>query len=120
MKCLVYSKRIQINKASLQHKIIPNSIEKHKSFLYSDIKWEGRAKARTLLIRVLPRWAPNGIAPAVANEARQKGCDRYDGKKQITNSFEWFLASWAKKMRWKDVADTFNSSLDTVFRTRKF
>lgn len=39
-----------------------------------------------------------------------------DGKKQNTNSFEWFLATWARRLSWKEVAEIFNSSWDTVFR----
>ncbi len=39
-----------------------------------------------------------------------------DGKKRITKTFSWFLATWAKRMPWKDVALSFNTSWDTVFR----
>lgn len=39
-----------------------------------------------------------------------------DGKKQNTKSFEWFLATWARRLSWKEVAEIFNSSWDTVFR----
>jgi transposase len=39
-----------------------------------------------------------------------------DGKKQISKSFEWFLATRAKRLSWKEVADVFSSSWDTVFR----
>ena len=37
------------------------------------------------------------------------------GKERITTSFAWFLASWAKRMSWKQVAMTFGVSWDTVF-----
>lgn len=39
-----------------------------------------------------------------------------DGKKRITKTFAWFLATWAKRLSWKDVAEAFNTSWDTVFR----
>ena len=39
-----------------------------------------------------------------------------DGKKRITKSFGWFLANWAKRLSWKDTADAFQTSWDTVFR----
>ena len=39
-----------------------------------------------------------------------------DGKKRITKSFEWFLATWAKRLCWKDVAEAFQTSWNTVFR----
>jgi transposase len=53
-----------------------------------------------------------------------KKCDRVlvemvpwaDGKKRITKSFGWFLAAWAKRLAWKDVAEAFQTSWDTVFR----
>jgi transposase len=39
-----------------------------------------------------------------------------DGKKRITKSFGWFLATWAKRLSWKDTAEAFQTSWDTVFR----
>lgn len=39
-----------------------------------------------------------------------------DGKKRITSSFGWLLATWAKRLSWKDTADVFQTSWDTVFR----
>jgi len=39
-----------------------------------------------------------------------------DGKKRITKSFGWFLATWAKRLSWKDTAEAFHTSWDTVFR----
>jgi transposase len=39
-----------------------------------------------------------------------------DGKKRITKTFGWFLATWAKRLTWKDTADAFQTSWDTVFR----
>lgn len=39
-----------------------------------------------------------------------------DGKKRITKSFGWFLATWAKRLSWKDTAQAFQTSWDTVFR----
>ncbi len=37
------------------------------------------------------------------------------GKQPITTSFAWFLAAWAKRMSWKEVAGAFRVSWDTVF-----
>lgn len=39
-----------------------------------------------------------------------------DGKHQLTTTFAWFLASWAKLLCWKDVASRFQVSWQTVFR----
>jgi transposase len=43
-----------------------------------------------------------------------------DGKHQITMTYMWFLARWAKKLSWTDVANTFNTSWSTVFRAVEF
>ena len=41
------------------------------------------------------------------------------GKERITTSFAWFLARWAKRMSWKEVAVTFGVSWDTVYAAVK-
>ncbi len=38
------------------------------------------------------------------------------GKERITTTYAWFLADWAKRMSWTEVARTFHTSWDTVFR----
>ena len=138
----------------MQLKVILNSIEKYKGFIYSDIGWDGNEKGKSLLIKVKPRKGSKGFCSGCGKrgscydtgKARRfqyvplwgitvfliyamrrincKTCSAptvemvpwADGKKQITKSFEWFLADWAKKLCWKEVADSFNSSWDTVFR----
>jgi transposase len=42
-----------------------------------------------------------------------------DGKHHITNTFRIFLASWAKKLSWKETSETFNVSWEHVFRSVK-
>jgi transposase len=37
------------------------------------------------------------------------------GKQPITTSFAWFLAGWAQRMNWKEVARAFHVTWDTVF-----
>lgn len=39
------------------------------------------------------------------------------GKHQITTTYAWFLARWAKRLSWAEVARAFGSSWDTVFRS---
>lgn len=43
-----------------------------------------------------------------------------DGKKRLTKTFCWFLASWAKRLTWKDTALCFQTSWDSVFRAVEF
>lgn len=39
------------------------------------------------------------------------------GKSQLTTTYEWFLASWAKRMSWSEVAKAFRTSWDSVYRS---
>ncbi len=39
------------------------------------------------------------------------------GKRPLTKAYGWFLASWAKRLSWKEVAVVFRSSWDSVFRS---
>jgi len=41
------------------------------------------------------------------------------GKNRLVTTYAWFLASWAKRMSWKDVARSFHTSWDSVFRSVK-
>ena len=38
------------------------------------------------------------------------------GKQRITTTYAWFLARWARRMSWTEVARAFSTSWDTVFR----
>lgn len=40
-----------------------------------------------------------------------------DGKSHVTLPFAWFLASWAKRMSWREVARTFRTSWENVFQS---
>ena len=42
------------------------------------------------------------------------------GKSPLTTSYAWFLARWARKMSWTEVAKTFSTSWDTVYRAVAF
>ena len=39
------------------------------------------------------------------------------GKRPVTQSFAWFLASWAKRLRWQVVSRRFQTSWESVFRS---
>jgi transposase len=41
------------------------------------------------------------------------------GKSRLTITYAWFLAGWAKRLSWKDVATVFRISWDTVVRSVK-
>ena len=40
-------------------------------------------------------------------------------KSPLTSSYAWFLARWAKRLAWKEVADVFQTSWDSVVRSVK-
>jgi transposase len=39
------------------------------------------------------------------------------GKHRLTEAYAWFLAGWAKRLSWQEVAEVFRSSWDSVFRS---
>jgi len=39
------------------------------------------------------------------------------GKRPLTKSYGWFLARWAKRLSWKEVAVVFQTSWESVFRS---
>jgi transposase len=42
-----------------------------------------------------------------------------EGKSPLTTTYAWFLARWAKRLSWKEVAQVFQISWDTVYRAVK-
>lgn len=40
-----------------------------------------------------------------------------DGKNQLTTTYRWFLAGWAKRLSWREVATVFRTSWQSVFRS---
>lgn len=42
-----------------------------------------------------------------------------DGKNQLTTTYRWFLAGWAKRLCWKDVSEAFGTTWQNVFRSVK-
>ncbi len=43
-----------------------------------------------------------------------------DGKCRQTTSYRWFLARWARRLAWQEVASIFQTSWDTVFRAVQY
>lgn len=42
-----------------------------------------------------------------------------DGKSHLTKPYQLFLAKWARKLSWKEVAESFGTTWDNVFRSVK-
>jgi len=43
-----------------------------------------------------------------------------DGKHQLTTTYRWFLAGWAKRLSWKGTAEAFGTTWQNVFRSVKY
>jgi transposase len=71
----------------------------------------------------VPRW---GIAVFFVYALRRVDCPRCgvkaeqvpwaSGKEHVTTMYQWFLARWAKRLPWQEVADVFRTSWNTVYR----
>lgn len=71
----------------------------------------------------VPLW---GIAVFLVYAMRRVNCARCgvkvelvpwaEGKSPITTTYAYFLAGWAKRLSWKEVAEAFRTTWDTVFR----
>ena len=113
--------------------------EDGQDFLAVEVRPHGRSRGRcsgcakkrrgydTLAPRrfaFVPLW---GIAVFLVYAMRRVDCPNCgvvvesvpwaDGKARITHAYVWFLAGWAKRLSWKEVASAFNTSWDTVFRS---
>jgi transposase len=42
------------------------------------------------------------------------------GKHRQTRTYRWFLARWAKRLSWQEVANVFQTSWDTVYRSVRY
>jgi transposase len=70
----------------------------------------------------IPLW---GIAVFMLYAMRRVNCPRCgvvvetvpwaNGKHQLTTTYAWFLARWAKRLSWSEVADAFRTSWEKVF-----
>jgi transposase len=71
----------------------------------------------------VPLW---GIVVFLAYRMRRVACRRCgvtvemvpwcDGKNQLTTTYRWFLAGWARRLSWSETASVFRTSWDSVRR----
>lgn len=141
----------------MQLKTILNRVQKHKSFVYGNVR-ERRIKGRrSLEVRIRPRknsrpvcsgcgrrgpqydrlsarrfefvplW---GLAVFFVYRMRRVDCRQCGvkveqvpwarGRSRLTTTYRWFLASWAKRLSWQEVAEVFHTSWQSVFRSVRF
>jgi transposase len=43
-----------------------------------------------------------------------------EGKCQLTTTYRWFLAGWARRLSWREVAGAFHTSWEAVFRSVEY
>jgi transposase len=75
----------------------------------------------------VPLW---GIMVFLAYRMRRVDCKRCgvtvemvpwcDGKNQLTITYRWFLATWAKRLSWSEVGSIFRTSWDSVRRAVEY
>lgn len=71
----------------------------------------------------VPLWAfvcfystPRGAWRVRTAVSEWKRCRGFAGKRHLTEAYAWFLARWARRLSWKEVARIFHSSWGNVFR----
>ena len=138
----------------MQLKTILNRIERHRSFVYGEVRLHERMGRAVLDIEMRPR--ANGRPTCSGCGRRRPGYDtlsprRFEfvplwgiavyfvyamrrvecptcgvvvetvpwasGKSQATTTYAWFLARWAKRLSWSEVAEAFQTSWERVFRS---
>ena len=132
---------------------ILNRVEKFKSFVYGNARFEDHDDGLALVVQMKPRknsrafcsgcgrpgpvydrlderrfefvplW---GILVFLAHRMRRVNCKRCgvtvemvpwgDGKNQLTTTYRWYLATWAKRLSWSEVGSIFRTSWDSVCR----
>lgn len=88
--------------------------------------WPGYDRLAVRRFEFVPLW---GIAVFFLYAMRRVNCPSCgvtveevpwaSGKCRLTNSYRWFLARWAKRLSWKEVAEAFETTWDHVFRAVK-
>lgn len=86
-------------------------------------KRPGYDRLRARRFQFVPLW---GIAVFFVYAPRRVDCPRCGvkveqlpwatGKGRLTTAYQWFLARWAKRLAWQEVADVFHTSWNTVYR----
>ena len=67
-------------------------------------------------IRVFFLYRMRRVACAPCGGVRIERVPWAEGKHQLTTTYAWFLARWATRLSWREVAATFRTTWDSVFR----
>jgi transposase len=142
------------SKTRVQLKTILNRVQKFKSFVYGETRWEEIGGETVLVVEIFPRCNSRpicsgcgrsgpgydtlrvrpfefvplwGIAVFFIYIMRRVDCGRCgvkvesvpwaEGKQTLTKAYMQFLAGWARRLSWLEVARTFRTSWEKVFRS---
>ena len=134
-------------------KTILNRIERHKGFVYDEVRWLNRGRP-SIEIEVRPRTGSDPFCSGCGRRGptydhlprrlfefvplwqvivffayapRRVDCSRCgatveilpwaEGKCQLTTTYRWFLANWARRLSWKEVAEVFDTTWQNVCRS---
>ena len=64
-------------------------------------------------------YSPRRVDCSFCNRIKVEKVPWARGKNRLTTTYAWFLATWAKRMSWKEVAVSFMTSWDSVVRSVK-
>lgn len=67
-------------------------------------------------VRVFFRYRMRRVSCRTCDAVRVEAVPWADGKRSVTTTYAWFLARWAKRLSWREVAQVFGTSWDQVFR----
>ena len=67
-------------------------------------------------VRVFFRYRMRRVSCRPCDAVRVEAVPWADGKRSVTTTYAWFLAQWAKRLSWREVAQVFRTSWDQVFR----
>jgi len=70
-------------------------------------------------LHVYLRYAPRRVA-CVHHGIHVERVPWAEGKEHMTKSYQSFLARWAKRLSWKEVADIFKTSWESIYRAVKW
>lgn len=138
----------------MQVKTILNHVQKFKSFVYGETRWEEMNGETVLLVEIFPRLNSRpicsgcgcagpgydmlearpfefvplwGIAVFFIYLMRRVDCAGCgvkvesvpwaEGKHTLTRAYMQFLAGWARRLSWQEVATAFRTSWQKVFRS---
>ena len=66
-------------------------------------------------VRVFFLYRMRRVACVTCDHVRVEQVPWAAGKHQLTTTYAWFLARWAKRLSWREVAATFRTSWDSVY-----